>query len=84
VIPLFSRRQRYALDSFRERPNWRREGTRDSKLLTPVVVKDLSSISHPQKACQSFFEILKELDIFEEKMIISACSQQRKEAHARG
>jgi hypothetical protein len=49
-----------------------------------MVVKDSPFISHPQKACQSFFEILKELDIFEEKVIISACSQQRREAHARG
>jgi hypothetical protein len=70
AIPLFSRRQRSALDSFRERPGSRREGTRDSRLLTPVVMKVLPFISHPQKACQSLLEILNELDTFEEKMII--------------
>jgi hypothetical protein len=70
AIPFFSRRQRYALDSFRETPGWRREGTRDSRLLTPVVMKVLPFISHLQKACQSLLEILNELDIFEEKRII--------------
>jgi hypothetical protein len=70
AIPLFSRGQRYALDSFGERPGWRREGTRDSKLLTPGVVKVLPLISYPPKTCQPLLKIFKQLDIFEEKMII--------------
>ena len=56
-IALFSRRQRSALDSFRERPGRRREGTRDSRSLTPVLMKILPFISHPQKVCQSLLEI---------------------------
>jgi hypothetical protein len=70
VTPLFSRRQRYALDSFSESPSWWREGTRDSKLFTPVVVKYLLSYHIPQKLVNLFPKLSKQVDIFEEKMII--------------